>query len=96
MATKGATKIKQVCVLVFAMFVLPMQAAELGSVTLEHIGRLIEVRAFGKVLMRARLRTSIEGGTLQIANSISDEEMKELASRLPSGAFKIDVEVMPD
>jgi preprotein translocase subunit SecD len=67
-----------------------------GEFTKKNVGRTIETRFEGKVLMRAVLRTSIEGGQLQIGASFSEEDAKSLATRLSSGSSTIEVEAVTD
>jgi preprotein translocase subunit SecD len=67
----------------------------LAKFTAEHVDRWIEVRLQGRVLMKARLRTSIEGGRKQIGDSFSSDEAKSLAVRLSSGDGRLEIEVVP-
>jgi preprotein translocase subunit SecD len=64
--------------------------------TRKHLGSVIEVRAGNRVLMKVRLTTTIEGGRIEIADSLNHEEVSGLASRLSSEIFKIEVEAVSE
>jgi preprotein translocase subunit SecD len=67
----------------------------LAKFTAEHVGRWTEVRLQGRVLMKALLRTSIEGGRMMLADSFSSDEARSLAVRLSSGDGRLEIEVVP-
>jgi preprotein translocase subunit SecD len=63
--------------------------------TTENVGRKVEMRIDGKVVMTPVIREPILGGSLQISGpSLGD--VRALASRLSAGNVKIEVEVVAD
>ena len=57
-----------------------------------HIGKTIMVRSNDRVLLQARLMSSLEGGQLRIANSQDMGEMQALVRALNSGDQKLEIE----
>jgi preprotein translocase subunit SecD len=66
----------------------------LAQFTNEHVGEVIEVRGEGRLLMKARLRTAILGGQIEIGGSFGSDEVLSLASRLAISG-KIEVNATP-
>jgi hypothetical protein len=60
--------------------------------TSRNVGKLIEVRLDGSVLMKARLQTPIYGGIVVICCQSNIAEAKDIASRLSGGAGRLEVE----
>jgi hypothetical protein len=54
----------------------------LSQFTYEHLGEDIEWRSEGRLLMKARLRTTITGGKIQVVGDFVSDETGSLASRL--------------
>jgi preprotein translocase subunit SecD len=59
--------------------------------TAKYIGRFIEVRFLGQVIMKARLVTEITGGKLQIVPEANSAAPTELAHKLSAPGTKIEV-----
>ncbi len=62
--------------------------------TTNNIGRTVEVRIDGKVVMRPIIREAIKGGSVQVSGSFTLKEAQELADRLNSGAARVEAEVV--
>ena len=62
--------------------------------TANNIGRTIEVRIDGKVVMRPIIREAIKGGSVQVSGGFTLATAKELADRLNSGAARVEAEVV--
>ena len=69
-------------------------ARTLAQFTSKHVGEVIEVRSEGRLLEKARLRTPILGGQIEIGGSFGSDEVLSLASRLAMGG-KIEVTATP-
>ena len=66
-----------------------------GRFTEEHVGRRVDVRIDGKVVMRPIIREPILRGVLQISGPPL-EELRQLANRLSAGNVKLEVDLAPD
>ena len=65
-----------------------------GQYSSENVGRLIEVRVDGRVVLSAVLRTPILGGSVQLgAAGLTASEAQDLAARIKAGA-KVEVEAL--
>lgn len=62
--------------------------------TSNNIGRTIEVRIDGKVVMAPIIREPIKGGSVQVSGGFTLATAKELADRLNSGAARVEAEVV--
>jgi len=62
--------------------------------TANNVGRTIEVRIDGKVVMRPIIREAIKGGSVQVSGGFTPKEALELADRLNSGAARVEAEVV--
>ena len=62
--------------------------------TANNVGRTIEVRIDGKVVMRPIIREPIKGGSVQVSGGFTPKEAQELADRLNSGAARVEAEVV--
>ena len=58
----------------------------------ENIKKWVEVRVDGRVIMRARIVTSLDGGRGVLVSHLSLDEAEEMARRLSSGKAKLEVE----
>ena len=65
-----------------------------GEFTSRNIGRTIEIRVDGKVVMRPIVREPIMGGSVQLSGGLTLTEAKELADRLNSGSARVEAEVV--
>jgi preprotein translocase subunit SecD len=63
--------------------------------TAANVGRTIEIRIDGRVMMKPVIREPITGGIGQVAGSFSAGEAKAIADRLTSGAARLEVEAVP-
>ena len=62
--------------------------------TANNIGRTVEVRIDGKVVMRPIIREAIKGGSVQVSGGFTLATAKELADHLNSGAARVEAEVV--
>jgi preprotein translocase subunit SecD len=62
--------------------------------TANNIGRTVEVRIDGKVVMRPIIREAIKGGSVQVSGGFTIATAKEFADHLNSGAAKVEAEVV--
>ncbi len=65
-----------------------------GELTKNNVGRPMELRVDGQVLMKPVIREPVLGGSLQISGEFTPQAAKELAARLLAGASKLKVEVV--
>jgi hypothetical protein len=65
-----------------------------AELTKDNVGRTIEVRIDGKVVMSPIIREPILGGSVQVSGGFTLKDAQELADRLNSGAARIEVEVV--
>jgi hypothetical protein len=59
-----------------------------------NIGRTVEVRIDGKVVMRPIIREAIKGGSVQVSGGFTLATAKELADHLNSGGARVEAEVV--
>jgi preprotein translocase subunit SecD len=71
-------------------------AKAFAAFTAANVGRTIELRIDGKVVMAPVVREPITGGLVQIAGSFRGPEIEDLVHRIVSGAAKVAVEVKAD
>ena len=64
------------------------------DLTTKSVGKPMEFRVDGRVIMKPVIREPILGVTGQISGSFSVDEAKALAERLASGAAKLELEVV--
>jgi hypothetical protein len=62
--------------------------------TADNIGRTVEVRIDGKVVMRPIIHEAIKGGSVQVSGGFTLATARELADRLNSGAARVEAEVV--
>jgi preprotein translocase subunit SecD len=65
-----------------------------ADLTAKSIGKPMEFRVDGRVVMKPVIREPILGGSGQISGSFNVDQAKALAERLSSGAGKLEVEVV--
>jgi hypothetical protein len=81
---------------VIAIRLTAESAAAFGKFTTENVGRKIELRADGRVLMSPVIRDPILGGTLQVSGSFTVAEAKEIARKLSAPNARIEAEAVAD
>ena len=59
-----------------------------------NIGRTVEIRIDGKVVMKPIIREPIKGGSVQVSGGFTPKDALELADRLNSGAARVEAEVV--
>ena len=64
-----------------------------ANFTALNLGKFIEVRWKQEILMRARLTSPINGGTMSISGKLDEADSIELAKQLSSGNETIEVRV---
>ena len=62
--------------------------------TANNVGRTVEIRIDGKVVMKPIIREPIKGGSIQVSGGFTLKDAKELADRLNSGAARVEAEVV--
>jgi SecDF, P1 head subdomain len=67
---------------------------ELGRLTSENLGRMMEVRIDGKTVFSPVIQTPIIGGRFQFTGVLSDDQARELADRLSKGESVVQVEII--
>jgi SecD/SecF fusion protein len=76
-------------------FKLDQPSARLfADLTARSVGKVMEVRVDGQVLMRPVIREPILGGSGQILGSFTPEGARDMAARLASGAARLEFEVV--
>jgi preprotein translocase subunit SecD len=68
-------------------------AQSFAQLTQENIGRLMQLRVDGKVIMSPVIREPILHGSLQISGRYSSKEAKDIADSIKSGS-KVEVELV--
>jgi preprotein translocase subunit SecD len=68
----------------------------LTQLTTNNIGKPVEIRVDGNVLMRPVIREPIFGGTLQVSGNMTIQDVADIVQRLQSGAGKLEIEVVED
>ena len=69
-------------------------ARAFAELTQRSVGKPMEFRVDGRVVMKSVIREPILGGGGQISGSFSVDEAKAVAERLSSGAAKLELEVV--
>jgi preprotein translocase subunit SecD len=69
-------------------------ARAFAELTQRSVGKPMEFRVDGRVVMKPVIREPILGGGGQISGAFSVDEAKALAERLASGAAKLELEVV--
>ena len=76
-------------------FTLDQPSARLfADATARNVGKVMEVRVDGQVLMRPVIREPIVGGSGQISGGFTAESARDVAARLSSGAAKLELEIV--
>jgi preprotein translocase subunit SecD len=70
--------------------------SKFAKLTADYTGRIFEFRTPEKVLMKARIVTSMLSGELQIVGAFNEDEAVGLARRIALGELKIEVIVLND
>jgi preprotein translocase subunit SecD len=68
----------------------------LGEFTTANVGRKIEIRVDGQVLMSPVIREPVVNGVVQVSGHFTLDEAADLAARLTAGTSKIEVEFVAD
>lgn len=75
----------------------PASREAFAHFTEANVGRKVEMRIEGKVVMAPVIREPILGGKVQVSgSSVGLEELRQVAKRLSGGSIKVEVEVVPD
>ncbi len=75
---------------------MPSSKRKLGEFTTANVGRKVEIRVDGQVLMSPVIREPITNGVVQVSGHFTLREAADLAARLTAGTSKIEVELVPD
>jgi SecD/SecF fusion protein len=76
-------------------FTLDQPSARLFSdLTARNVGKTMEIRIDGQVIIRSAIREPILGGTGQISGGFTAESARDIAARLSSGAARLALEVV--
>jgi preprotein translocase subunit SecD len=73
----------------------PDSARDFAGFTEANVGRKIDIRVDGKVMMQPVIREPIRGGSGQVIVS-SAEEGRTLAARLSDGSLTLEIDVAAD
>jgi preprotein translocase subunit SecD len=65
-----------------------------GELTHKNVGRAMEMRIDGQVVMAPVIREPILGGSGQIAAKFSLDEARDIARRLQTGTSRLEVEIV--
>jgi preprotein translocase subunit SecD len=66
-----------------------------GEFTARNVGRTVEIRVDGRVVVKPVVRVPIVDGVGQLSGGFSLDGAKQLAGRLSSGSAKLEVEAVP-
>jgi len=67
-----------------------------AELTTGQLRKFVEFRVDGLVMMRPRILDPIYGGGIMLLGSFNIEEAKDMASRLSSGAARLEVEAVSE
>jgi hypothetical protein len=67
----------------------------IAEITQKNVGRVMEIRVDGRVLMKPAIREPLLAGVFEITGSFSMNEAKDIAQRLSSGS-RIEFELVSD
>jgi preprotein translocase subunit SecD len=67
-----------------------------AELTRQNIGRPLEVRVDGRLVMKPVIREPILAGKGQLSGGLSVEQAKDLAARLSDGTAKMEIEAAPN
>jgi preprotein translocase subunit SecD len=68
-------------------------AKAFADLTRDNVGKVVELRVDGKVVMSPIVREPIVGGSLRVSGPFPPGELKDMAARLSAGTAKVEVEV---
>lgn len=71
-------------------------ARSYAEFTSKNVGRAMEVRVDGRVLVKTVIREPILGGSSQIAGDFTAADARDLADRIAGGGNRIEVELVAD
>jgi preprotein translocase subunit SecD len=71
-------------------------ARRFAAFTTRNVGRKVEFRVDGRVVMSPVIREPILGGMGQISAGFNINQAKDIAGRLSSGAARVEVEIVQD
>jgi len=71
-------------------------ARQFAAFTTRNVGRKVEFRVDGRVVMSPVIREPILGGMGQISAGFNINQAKDIAGRLSSGAARVEVEIVQD
>ncbi len=74
----------------------PPSATAFGELTQANIGKVVELRIDGKVILSPIVRDPILGGVVEISGRFSRLDLLETANRIWSGNAKVEVEPHAD
>jgi preprotein translocase subunit SecD len=65
-----------------------------AELTRNNVGRKLEIRVDGKPLAAPVIREPIVGGTGQISAHFTEQQARDMANRLSSGASKLEMQIV--
>lgn len=81
---------------VLRLTLTPESAKAFGELTAANVGRVVELRLDGKLMMAPVVREPIVGGAIEISGDFVPAELKDVADRIAKGDAKVEVAVRPD
>ena len=82
--------------IVLDMTLTASSAKDFAAFTTANVGRAVELRIDGKVMMAPVVREPILGGHVQISGNFAKAELVAIASRISTGEAKVEVESVAD
>ena len=71
----------------------PASAKQFAELTTQNVGRKLELRIDGKIVMAPVVREPILAGSLQISGGFTLQQAKDLADSIAAGKSKVEVEL---
>ncbi len=80
---------------VLSLTLMPDSAKAFGELTAANIGRVVELRLDGKVVMAPVVRDPILGGLVNVSGAFAPTELEDVADRIARGDVRVEVAVKP-
>lgn len=71
-------------------------AKAFAEFTAENVGKDVELRIDGEVVMKPRLVEPVVGGLVQVSGDFAGPELKAIADRINKGDAKVEVEAVAE
>ena len=80
---------------VLSLTLMPDSAKAFGELTAANVGRVVELRLDGKVVMAPVVRDPILGGLVNVSGAFAPTELEDVADRIARGDVRVEVAVKP-